>query len=505
MSQYGQDNDKQGSSLMDGVPVKISENYKPPRKITLPVGYQNRTPIASADEVYDFSLENTVLKKIAEWRKLQEELASRRRESIQKHKAEKKDKSSKGETDWNVPAPVSTSVSVTANSADVTTSHCRQQHQQQQQQQRQQQAQQQQQHHNNHHHQQQPQQQQQQQQQYSSILTPVPISIPHNTVTHNKTNSHHFNLSDFEADTSDPFDTVELKTINDMEELAHVLQPTVPVTSTVPNCYTLPYNSSQHFGMVMESNKDSVLPHLNGLTGYRMTREGGFTTLPVQQKSSAYVNSPYIWGDNYVEATTNQRSSQQDGAGSGALSKSVPDIMKELDRELKEKRRGPTPPTLMSSRLASLGSTGLENWKPWPDLDSPEQTAALKTSSKQKCSCALPNPFTELSIEEQNLAMHISEMGFPLPRVARACQLVGSDDKKIVEFLLLVQALEERGYPGDRAERALTVNECDLKEAERCLEATTQLLDLGFSEERVAEALAKCNNDRDQALEHLIT
>ncbi|XP_047003897.1 probable basic-leucine zipper transcription factor Q isoform X1 [Schistocerca americana] len=497
MSHYGQDNDKQASSLMDGVPVKISEKYKPPRKINLPVGYQNRAPLASVDEVYDFSLENTVLRKIAEWRKLQEQLVSRRRENIKQHNAEKKDASSKGETDWNVPATVSTSVSVTANSADASTSHCQQQQQQQasqQQQQQQQQASQQQ------------QQQQQLLQQYASILTPVPISMPLSTTTHHKNHSHHFNLSDFETDTSDPFDTVELKTINDMEELAHVLQPTIPVTSTVPNCYTLPYNSSQHYGMVVESNKDSViLPHLNGLTGYRMMRDGGFATLPVQQKSSANVNYPNLWGDSYNEATTNQRSSQQDGAGYGALSKSVPDIMKELDRELKEKRRGPTPPTVMSSRPASLGSTGLENWKPWPDLDSPDQSAALKTTNKEKCACPLPNPFAELSVEEQNLAIHISEMGFPLPRTARACQLVGSDDKKMVEFLLLVQALEERGYPGDRAERALTVNECDLKEAERCLEATTQLLDLGFPEDRVAEALANCNNDRDQALEHLIS
>lgn len=32
-----------------------------------------------------------------------------------------------------------------------------------------------------------------------------------------------FNISDFENDTSSPFDSVELKTLNDMEELAHVL------------------------------------------------------------------------------------------------------------------------------------------------------------------------------------------------------------------------------------------------------------------------------------------
>ena len=59
------------------------------------------------------------------------------------------------------------------------------------------------------------------------ILTPVPLS---HTVPVVQAPHAAFNISDFEADTSSPFDNMELKTINDMEELASVLQPVSSVS-----------------------------------------------------------------------------------------------------------------------------------------------------------------------------------------------------------------------------------------------------------------------------------
>lgn len=75
-----------------------------------------------------------------------------------------------------------------------------------------------------------------------------------------------------------------------------------------------------------------------------------------------------------------------------------------------------------------------QNWKPWPDLDSPEQNGAMRHHIQQKPICALPDPFPELSFQEQQFSRHISEMGFPLPRVSRVCQLLGDDDKKVTIF-----------------------------------------------------------------------
>lgn len=72
------------------------------------------------------------------------------------------------------------------------------------------------------------------------ILRPVPIKhhVVSSQINNNKPISA-FNLSDFEADTSSPFDNMELKTINDLEELAQVLQP-----STVKHLHGYYQNTS---------------------------------------------------------------------------------------------------------------------------------------------------------------------------------------------------------------------------------------------------------------------
>lgn len=55
----------------------------------------------------------------------------------------------------------------------------------------------------------------------TTILMPQPLSPPANDLQdHVKTNGLDF--ADFDNDTSSPFDNMELKTINDMEELAQV-------------------------------------------------------------------------------------------------------------------------------------------------------------------------------------------------------------------------------------------------------------------------------------------
>lgn len=51
------------ASYMDGVHVKIAEAYKPPRKICLPVAYNNKLPDVSKLN-YDFNLEKSVLEKV---------------------------------------------------------------------------------------------------------------------------------------------------------------------------------------------------------------------------------------------------------------------------------------------------------------------------------------------------------------------------------------------------------------------------------------------------------
>lgn len=304
-----------------------------------------------------------------------------------------------------------------------------------------------------------------------SILTPVPIALSSNITRTNKASTH-FNISDFEADTSSPFDNMELKTINDMEELAHVLQPLShspnqikqkSSDSNVPlnNSFTSPvtvYNVDQ---VTLCNTFDSKLkkvptvqPHINGLTGYGLygtgprikeqgSRNDGYVTMvsrpfdysvaAMPQKSENsyyYTERTWVGGTNagrvdtsYPLDPTKQTScsvtsenssmiqqtvmacagtvqqpvtversgyathtstihhppltygasfpstcnSNQDQHSPGrSLSKSVPDIVQELEKELKNKhaeestssagRSSHTPPP----RPNSFGSTGLE-------------------------------------------------------------------------------------------------------------------------------------------------
>lgn len=302
-----------------------------------------------------------------------------------------------------------------------------------------------------------------------SILTPVPIT--HScTDTHSSKTSNAFNISDFEADTSSPFDNMELKTINEMEELAHVLQPLSDSSSqiiekacdldvTLTNSYSSPvsvYNVDQvALCNTFDSNlkkRPAAHTHMNGLTGYsvystspRLKQQGirndsygtmmshpydysvagmplksectycyspgqtwaastghvgsTYTLAPVKQinhivtsESSTVVPQSSVASSGVVHeaisiarsdystltseyhpSQTNggsfpsTRNSSQDQHSPGrTLSKSVPDIVQELEKELKHKRgedslsygsrSSHTPPP----RPNSFGSTGLE-------------------------------------------------------------------------------------------------------------------------------------------------
>lgn len=100
---------------------------------------------------------------------------------------------------------------------------------------------------------------------------------------------------------------------------------------------------------------------------------------------------------------------------------------------------------------------------------------------------------------------HITDMGFPKSRVIRAVQKLGADGKKVVEHLCSVQSLVEKGYKAEQAETALHLHDQSESRALQFLELVAQFRDLGFDEEIVKEALLRTNNDRDRALDFLVS
>ncbi|XP_046830790.1 uncharacterized protein LOC124429488 [Vespa crabro] len=381
------------ASYMDGVHVKIVEAYKPPRKVGLPAVYNNKLPDISK-LVYNFSLEKSVLEKMAEWRKAREANVKARIARLEEKKKREKEES---------PPPPPPLPTETVKQPPVKVIPPPE----------------------------------------TTILTPQPLSPPANDLQ-NHVQANGLDFADFDNDTSSPFDNMELKTINDMEELAQVLQPT---SQWIPSAKL----------------------------------ENIINELTIEEQSAVC--------EEEKEENIITQSEENADKNINVKHRSVSTIVQELQRELER--------------------PSMENWKPWPDLESPDVDAYSKHKHERSLvsnSVNHTNPLSNLKGEDQKLAQHLSDMGFSLSRAARAiCDLGGEDNKKVVEYLLAIQSLEEIGMSGEDAEKALALTDYDPNKARIYYKNLCTLKDLGFPEDQASMALLKCDIDRDRALDFLIS
>ncbi|CAH2087711.1 unnamed protein product [Euphydryas editha] len=336
---------------------------------------------------------------------------------------------------------------------------------------------------------------------------------------------------DFENDTSSPFDNVELKTINDMELLAQVLQSQrdsmvscqsqvfnqdqvypgyancatqaqMEGVSYLPNAYveqqiqgpSVIYSSPQHYpasnGYYVQAENvcDNVpmenvympnyqyyvpaQPYTGSYYGNQMPTCSNELPIP---NGSTYIPPPYYYSypqgsmpyvaaplnTNVVPEVNNQEANQSVVSQNTvkSRSRSVPDIVKELNDELASARQrvnehsynvSPTPVNIPRSSSSS---------------DKRDDEKRKRKIEK------LPNPYEKLSPKLQTICQKVHGMGFPLDRVARVCSIVGENDKKVIECLLILG----------------------------------ELIDLGFSEARASAALVKHEFNRDKALDELVS
>ncbi|XP_032514512.1 uncharacterized protein LOC116768007 [Danaus plexippus] len=344
-------------------------------------------------------------------------------------------------------------------------------------------------------------------------MSTIPYNYNHNINT--------LTYKDFENDTSSPFDNVELKTINDMELLAQVLQSqrestTSCAAQTYPgqaygytNCATQAQMGvdglqksyieqqivgpnviypSQHYavsnGYYVHPNHicdnipvdNTYMPnyqYYNPTQTYagpyysQLPSGSGEIQVPTDPQYSAQpyylpysqVQQPYANTVNTPEMTDTKETvlvSSQNTVKS--RSRSVPDIVKELNEELASERQRVTDRSYNASPAPVIVPRSLSG------SDKKEEKRKRKIEK-------LPNPYEKLPLQMQTMCKKIQGMGFPLDRVARVCSLVGENDKKVIECLLILG----------------------------------ELMDLGFSEARVLAALSKHEFNRDKALDELVS
>lgn len=92
--------------------------------------------------------------------------------------------------------------------------------------------------------------------QNTEVLQPIPAQqMNFKMSSYDTMLTKNINISDFESDTSSPFDNMELKTINDLEELASVLKPTPIYNNTnLKNVQQSDINVSQYYPKPIYNN-----------------------------------------------------------------------------------------------------------------------------------------------------------------------------------------------------------------------------------------------------------
>uniref|UniRef100_G3MMA8 UBA domain-containing protein n=1 Tax=Amblyomma maculatum TaxID=34609 RepID=G3MMA8_AMBMU len=173
---------KDGLCYLDGVHVKVSEKFRPPRRIVLPMGLTRNFYPQTLHENYDFDLEVKTIEFAERYRQEQEFKRQARTDRVAadiEHFTQHPAQERSGVGDASSAATNSVPAAV-VNAATVTS---------------------------------------------ASILQPAPAPETVSTAAAQPvTTQKSFSLAEFENESSSPFDYVELQTINDLEELSSVFQ-----------------------------------------------------------------------------------------------------------------------------------------------------------------------------------------------------------------------------------------------------------------------------------------
>lgn len=229
-------------NYMSGVPVKIAENYKPPKKLALTQSVSQRLSTSSSittqlldKTTYNFGLEQTVIAKMNEWQRMRQRENCDRKDRLSSYQQERQslfdakqkqmltavsypstdDLSSDddGDDSGHGTSSDASKSAVSLKTVSIPTTAVPSQPKG-------------------------PQQQFSPPNYFNNIL--VPTVMPGQEKSQLKQNvtpaksSHYskFNFHEFENDTSSPFDNVELKTINDLDILAEVWNTSAAINNT---------------------------------------------------------------------------------------------------------------------------------------------------------------------------------------------------------------------------------------------------------------------------------
>ncbi|XP_035517214.1 ubiquitin-associated protein 1 [Morone saxatilis] len=437
-------------SYLDDVPFKVNEKFRCPAKVGLPVGFC--LPDCSSllgDRQYDFSLERRSVRwgvELAEARAAEaraEEAAAKQEAESRECLAKAQDIDGGGGKKARSAAEDQDLLPPALNPVLAGLSH-------------------------------------------NAILTPLPApSLGPRKTQPSIPQLHSLNLADFERE-EDPFDKLELKTLDDKEELRNILQ-SQPQPQPPPS--VSPPEVSQS-GSASRGNSPSPPS-----TNTSLPAKPGFTHKPnglVSLLDMDRVGHPGRTGFDTDDRPCNIRSL------------TFPKLSDSGDPE--PVRYSPLPAPRQSLPNGSPPTIPKTQVIVAPEPPSHTKSGAPKLANPGSGSAGLPCGGALLSMtpSERQCVETLVGMGYSYEGVLRAMQRQGQNVEQVLDYLFVHGRLCERGFDASAVEECLEMYQCSEEKALQFLELMSRFGEMGFERDAIKEVLLVHNNDQDKALEDLM-
>lgn len=496
-------------SYLDDVPFKIGDKFKTPAKVGLPIGFCLPDSSQLVREAqYDFSLEKRTIGWAEDIKKIQaaqREAERKEAQAIANAKAASDDNSKMGFSEAMPPSinPILASL------------------------------------------------------QHNNILTPTPAnsSAIKQKVLSPPYPKADFNPADFECE-EDPFDKLELKTIDDKKELKSILE--IHVGTTGPFVAQLLDNSLPKVGHESVLQDQEVLASLERATlDFKpLHKPNGFITLPQLENcekmslSSKVSLSPITSVSNIKSLSfpkldsdeSDQKSSKltstfhsatclHNGTFLGSLQACSQSKASELNGHhvvglsaLNVDSGMETSTLSSSSRLPSLSvstpcteeqSSQNTAAKVQPDYKESELPMIMnqnftvsKVPSNNSCTKWSSGPtysdvLQALSASERQCVETVVNMGYSYEDVITAMKKKGQNIEQVLDYLFVHSQLCEKGFDPLLVEAVLEMSQCSEQKMTELLQLMSKFKEMGFELNDIKEVLL-LHNDQENALEDLM-
>lgn len=325
---------------------------------------------------------------------------------------------------------------------------------------------------------------------HNAILTPLPApSLGPRKVQPSTPQPHSLNLADFERE-EDPFDKLELKTLDDKEELRSILQ-SQPQPQPPPS--VSPPEVSQ-IGSASRGNSPSPPS-----TNTSLTAKPCFTHKP---------NGLVALLDMDRVGHLGRAGFDTDDRPCNIRSLSFPKLSDSGDPE--PVRYTPLPAPFPATRQNLPNGSPLTIPKTQvivaPEPPSHTKSGTPKPAIPGSGSAGLPCGGALLSMtpSERQCVETLVGMGYSYEGVLRAMQRQGQNVEQVLDYMFVHGRLCERGFDASAVEECLEMYQCSEEKALQFLELMSRFGEMGFERDAIKEVLLVHNNDQDKALEDLM-